>query len=185
MSLEPAATAGALAKIERVLPHSLRERLQAVRDVVTFAATAHVPRPDSVVLMRLSLAIQRAERVQLWYQSGTAETKRRVDPYGLVFHWGRLYLAAWCQLRQAIRVFRLDRVAALEPVPETFARPLESDSLTCVTGSFAMTPWGWEVEVVFKTTLETVERQLPAGCAILEQHPEGTVLRGQYDRAVL
>jgi predicted DNA-binding transcriptional regulator YafY len=94
MSLEPAATAGALAKIERVLPHSLRERLQAVRDVVTFAATADVLRPDSVVLMWLSLAIQRAERVQLWYQSGTAETKRRVDPYGLVFHWGRLNLAA-------------------------------------------------------------------------------------------
>jgi predicted DNA-binding transcriptional regulator YafY len=182
MSLEPAATAGALAKMERVLPYSLRERLQAVRDVVTFAATADVPRPDSVVLMRLSLAIQQAERVQLSYQSGTAETERRVDPYGLVFHWGRWYLAAWCHLRQAIRVFRLDRVVALEPVPETFARPVEFDSLSCVTQSLAMAPWGWEVEVVLKTTLEAVERQLPAGWAILEQHPEGIVLRGQYDR---
>lgn len=48
--------------------------------------------------------------------------------------------------------------------------------------SLAMAPWGWEVEVVVKATLETVERQLPAGWAILEEVPEGIVLRGQYDR---
>jgi predicted DNA-binding transcriptional regulator YafY len=143
---------------------------------------ADMPRSDSVVLMRLSLAIQRAERVQLWYQSGAAETERCVDPYGLVFHWGCWYLAAWCHLRQAIRVFRLDRVVALEPVPEMFARPVGFDSLTCVTESLAMAPWGWEVEVLLKATLETVERQLSAGWAILEKHPEGIVLRGQYDR---
>ena len=32
VSIDPLATAGALAKIERVLPNALRERLQAVRD---------------------------------------------------------------------------------------------------------------------------------------------------------
>ncbi len=43
MSVEGAATAGALAKIEWVLPDTLRERLQAVRDVVAFTAAADVP----------------------------------------------------------------------------------------------------------------------------------------------
>ncbi len=142
MSVEGAATAGALAKIEWVLPDTLRERLQAVRDVVAFTAAADVPRPDSGILMRLSLAIQRGERVKLWYQSGTAETERRVDPYGLVFHWSRWSLAAWCQLRQAMRVFRLYRVTSMEVVPETFARPVGFDSLTFVTQSLAMAPWG-------------------------------------------
>src|SRR6266511_4216152 len=75
--VQTAAAAGALAKIEWVLPDTLRERLQAVRDVVAFTAAADVPRPDSGILMRLSLAIQRGERVKLWYQSGTAETERR------------------------------------------------------------------------------------------------------------
>src|SRR5690606_17209016 len=89
----PAATAGALAKFERVLPEALRERLQAVRDVVTFApAPAAAFYPSSSTLMGLSLAITRGERVLLRYQSGAAETERRVDPYGLVFHWGRWYL---------------------------------------------------------------------------------------------
>jgi predicted DNA-binding transcriptional regulator YafY len=181
MSVEPAATAGALAKIERVLPDILRERLQAVRHVVAFTPAADVSRLNSDILIRLSLAIQRGECVRLWYQSGTAETERQVDPYGLVFHWGRWYLAAWCHLRQAMRVFRLDRVTSMEVIPETFVRPAGFDSLTFVTQSLAMTPWGWEVEVLLETTLETVERQMPPGWAILEEVPGGIVLRGQYD----
>ncbi|MFO7169354.1 MAG: YafY family protein [Chloroflexota bacterium] len=182
MSVEPAATAGALAKFERVLPEALRERLQAVRDVVTFApAPAAAFYPSSSTLMGLSLAITRGERVLLRYQSGAAETERRVDPYGLVFHWGRWYLAAWCHLRQAMRVFRLDRINALEVLPETFTRPPQFDSLTFVTQSLAMAPWGWEVEVLIETTLERVAWQLQPGWAILERVPEGVLLRGRYD----
>jgi predicted DNA-binding transcriptional regulator YafY len=182
MSVEPAATAGALAKIERVLPETLWERLQAVRDVVAFTAAADVSRPDSGILMRLSLAIKRGERVRVCYRSGTAATERQLDPYGLVFHWGRWYLAAWCHLRQATRVFRVDRVTSLEVVPETFSRPAGFDSLTFVTQSLAMAPWGWEVEVLLETTLERAERQLGPGWAILEEVVGGVVLRGQYDR---
>lgn len=104
-----------------------------------------------------------------------------MDPYGLVFHWGRWYLAAWCHLRQAMRVFRLDRVTSMEVAPATFARSVGFDSLTFVTQSLAMASWGWKVEVLLETTLERVERQMPPGWAILEEVPGGAVLRGQYD----
>lgn len=181
LSVEPAATAGALAKIERVLPQTLRERLQAIRDVVAFTPNADVPRPDSAMLMRLSQAIQQGERVQLWHQSGATTTERRVDPYGVVFHWGRWYLAAWCHLRQAMRVFRLDRVVSMEVVAETFVRPVGFDSLAFVMENLAMTPYGWEVEVLLETTLERAKQQLSPGWAILEEVPEGILLRGQYD----
>jgi predicted DNA-binding transcriptional regulator YafY len=181
MSVERAATAGALAKIERVLPDPLRERLQALRDAVTFAPAADVSPPDSAILMRLSLAIQRGERVQICYQSGAAATERRLDPYSVVFHWGRWYLAAWCHLRRALRVFRLDRVQSLEVLPETFVRSAGFDSLRFVTESLAMSPFGWEVEVLLETTLERAERQMPPGWAILEVVEGGVLLRGQYD----
>lgn len=74
LSLDPMATAGALAKIERVLPDALRERVQAVRDVVAFHAAAAMPRPDSAILMLLSLAAQRGQRVRLRYRTGEAGT---------------------------------------------------------------------------------------------------------------
>ena len=181
MSVEPTTTAGALAKIERVLPDPLRARLQALRDTVTFAPAADVAPANNVILLRLSLAIQRSERVRLCYQSGAATIVRRLDPYGVVFHWGRWYLAAWCHLRGAMRVFRLDKILALDVVPETFVRPAGFDSLRFVTDSLAMAPWGWEVEVLLETTLDRVERHMPPGWAILEKVEGGVLLRGQYD----
>ena len=45
-------------------------------------------------------------------------TTRR--PLG-VFFWGRTWtLAAWCELRQDFRDFRLDRVAGLEMLADSF-----------------------------------------------------------------
>jgi predicted DNA-binding transcriptional regulator YafY len=165
-----------------VLPEPLRERLQAVRDVVAFYAPAAAPRPDGATQMLLSVAAQRGERVLLRYQSGGAETVRHVDPYGLVFHWDRWYLAAWCHLRQGPRVFRADRVRGAELAGERFERPAEFDSLAFVLESLALTPWGWEVEVLAESTLEALRRVVPPGNLILEAAPGGVLLRGQYDR---
>jgi predicted DNA-binding transcriptional regulator YafY len=44
-----------------------------------------------------------------------------VRPLGLYF-WGQTWsLAAWCELRQDFRNFRLDRIMALTVLPERFA----------------------------------------------------------------
>jgi predicted DNA-binding transcriptional regulator YafY len=182
LSIDPLATAGARAKIERVLPESLRERLQAVRDVVAFHAAAPASHPDGATLMRLSLAVQRGEQVLLRYRAGAEETLRSVDPYGLVFHGGHWYLAAWCHLRAGVRVFRLDRVQSAEVGGEPFTRPAGFDSLAFVLERLALAPWGWEVEVLLEATLEDVRRWVPPGSVLLEEAPEGVVLRAQYDR---
>ncbi|WP_245573803.1 helix-turn-helix transcriptional regulator [Neptunomonas japonica] len=43
-----------------------------------------------------------------------------VWPLGLVF-WGRAWtLVAWCELRQAYRMFRLDRIGRLQLVAKNF-----------------------------------------------------------------
>lgn len=182
LSIDPLATAGALAKIERVLPDALRERLQAVRDVVTFHGAAPAPRPDGATLMLLGHAAQRGERVLLHYQAGEVETERHVDPYGLVFHWERWYLAAWCYLREGLRVFRLDRVRSARLAGEQFTRPTGFDSLAFVLKTLAQAPWGWEVEVLLETTLEAVRQWVPAGSVLLEEEAGGVLLRGQYER---
>jgi predicted DNA-binding transcriptional regulator YafY len=182
LSIDPLAAAGARAKIERVLPESLRERLQAVRDVVAFHGVVSGSRPDGTILMGISLAAQRRERVLLSYEAGAKATQRQVDPYGLVFHSGRWYMAAWCHLREGLRVFRLDRVQAAEPQAETFTRPVGFDSVAFVLEQLALAPWGWEVEILLDAALEDVRRWIPPGSVILEAVPEGVVIRGQYDR---
>ena len=181
------ASEGALAKIERVLPESLRTRVQAVSNVVAFTgehvpATPPAPQPDGALLMRLGTAVEQTRRIRLRYRSRGEETVRLLDPYGLVHHGARWYMVGWCHLRQDVRVFRLDRVLEVGLEAATFSRPAEFDSQRQVLDALAITPWGWEVEVLLETTLEDAQRRVPPGSALLEAVEEGVILRGYVDR---
>jgi predicted DNA-binding transcriptional regulator YafY len=182
IAADAVAIEGALAKIERVLPESLRGQLQAVQAVASFSSSPPKPQPHGEILMSLSTAAQQSRRVRLRYQSRGEETTRDFDPYGVVFHWDRWYTVGWCHLRNGVRVFRLDRVLSAELEEGTFDRPLEFDSLQYVLETLATAPWGWSIEVLLEITLAEAQRRIPPGNALLEQTPSGVVLRAQVDR---
>lgn len=48
------------------------------------------------------------------------ETKRVVEPVGLLGSGGGWYLVAWCRLRQGPRTFKLDRIRGVELSTESF-----------------------------------------------------------------
>ena len=177
LALDALATEGARAKIERVLPASLRTRLHALGAVVAFRPAPPPPALDGAVLLQLSSAAQAGRRVRLRYQSRGVETLRALDPYGVVCHGQRWYTVGWCHLRQDVRVFRVDRVREVTIEAATFDRPTPFDSLSYVLDVVAMAPWGWAVEVVLETTLEQAQQRIPPGSAQLEAVPEGVVLR--------
>jgi predicted DNA-binding transcriptional regulator YafY len=179
------AVEGALAKIERVLPVALRERVHAVQETVALDLAPAGPQAalsaaaDRVAA--LSAAAYRGRRIWLRYRRGDgAETERALDPYGLVYREGRWYVVGYCHLRQGVRVFRLDRVLHVEPREETFARPAGFDSLEYALRAFAAIPDRWLVEVLLETTLDRVRWSVPPGFATLEETPDGIVLRA-YD----
>jgi predicted DNA-binding transcriptional regulator YafY len=74
---------------------------------------------DALTLAREALIARR--KLELSYaKADGAATKRTVRPLG-IFFWGRTWtLAAWCELREDFRNFRLDRVAASTMLVETF-----------------------------------------------------------------
>jgi predicted DNA-binding transcriptional regulator YafY len=192
------AVEGALGKIERVLPVTLRERVSAVRQTValdigaggppadaTDPASAHLASgpPDATTrwLPVLGLAARQGQRVRMRYQSrASGQTDRALDPYGLVYHGGRWYAVGYCHLRHAARVFRLDRVLLAEPCDERFERPPDFDGLAFALQSFAAIPDHWLVEVELDTSLEQVRWSVPPAFATLEESPVGVVLRA-YD----
>ncbi|HKQ78435.1 MAG TPA: YafY family protein [Blastocatellia bacterium] len=182
LTADPHTIEGALAKIERVLPEGLRMRLQAVQSSVAFLHAPVAPQPRAELVLMLSSAVQRRRRVRLRYQSHREETERGVDPYGLVSHWERWYLVGWCQLRQAVRVFRLDRILDAVVEETGFEPPAEFDSLRYVLESLATAPWGFPVEVFLETTLEDLKWRIPPGSAVLEQAEGGVVMRAHVDR---
>jgi predicted DNA-binding transcriptional regulator YafY len=179
---DPHMIEGALAKIERVLPAALRQRLQAVQASVAFHATPAPPQPRAELVLLLSTAIHQHRRVQLRYQAQREETQRGVDPYGLVSHWDHWYLVGWCRLRRDVRVFRLDRIADATLEEATFTPPDAFDSLTYVLESLARARSGWQVEVLLETTLAEMERRIEPGNVLLEATDGGVVMRAHVDQ---
>src|SRR5260221_7815267 len=172
------AVEGALAKIERVLPLTLRQRVQAIQEtlILDFPQTGATPRSE--VLVTLSAAAQQCRRAWLRYLSWQSEeTERAVDLYGLVYRGGFWYAVGYCHLRTGLRVFRLDRILQAELREETFSRPPDFDSLAYVLRSLANTPATWEVEVLLETTLDQAQHYVPPVIATLHQVPDGIMLR--------
>jgi predicted DNA-binding transcriptional regulator YafY len=171
---------GALAKIHRVLPETLRRRVEALETTLGFtaAATRGIPvRGDAVLL--LADVIRRRRRVDTAYRSFTGdETERQLSPHGLVVHCGRWYLAAYDHTRDDLRTFRLDRMWRTTVVEEpAVAPPHGFDAVEHVSRSLARVPWTWEVEVLLDLPAQQAAERMPPTLGELSETPDGTVLR--------
>ncbi|SPH16667.1 hypothetical protein DEA8626_00178 [Defluviimonas aquaemixtae] len=117
----------ALAKIEAVLPADLKDRPAGV------AIHAHdagaLSDADRAMVDRLDAATDARSRLTLDYRDAEgALTHRTVRPLGLWF-WGKVWtLIAWCELRTDFRMFRIDRIEAVEDAGPF--RPERDKSLT-------------------------------------------------------
>jgi predicted DNA-binding transcriptional regulator YafY len=175
---------GALAKLDRVLPDSLRGRVQAVQGALAFTPMGSTRQPsDAATLLALSTAAQSNRRVWLRYRSAEDETQREIDPYGIVHHQGRWYVVGWCHLREDVRMFRLDRILGLAPRETGFVRPLDFDCADFVLESLARVPYGWPIEVLLELPLAEARRRVAPDVGLLTETPDGTcvLLRTQAE----
>jgi len=178
LALAPEAVEGALAKVDRVLPTTVRERVRALQARLALRGMPGDGAADSALVVRLSEAAAQGRSVLLRHRSpGGEETERVVDPYGVV-GWGRLwYLVGHCHMRRDIRVFRLDRIRDAAPHDVRFEPPADFDYAGYVLRRVA----GWgsaqAVEVILGLGLEEVRRKVPSGDTRLESVPEGVILR--------
>ncbi|GLV55560.1 transcriptional regulator [Dictyobacter sp. S3.2.2.5] len=151
---------GALTKIERVLPTTTREHVQAVEQTVIIESDAYRAAPALAVVTILSSAVHRRRCVCLGYRSARAETtKRTFSPYGIMAHEGVWYTIGYCHLRQSQRLLRLDRITRAALTDETFPSPENFDMRGAVLRSLASVPRVWQVEVWLEATLEEARRK--------------------------
>jgi predicted DNA-binding transcriptional regulator YafY len=162
-----------------VMSEALRGRVRALQETVSIAAARPQAPARSEALLTLAAAVGEQRRVRLRYSSGwSRETKREVDPYGVMHREGYWYAVGHCHLRKGMRLFRLDRVLEAEMLEETFARPAGLDSPGAVLSAVANTHGDrWSVEVLLETRVEEVRGQLPSVGLSLEQTEGGTLLR--------
>jgi predicted DNA-binding transcriptional regulator YafY len=121
---------GVTAKLDNVLPDEQRQEVHWARR--TLVATG-MHRADHAalapVLEQLRRAARQQRRVTIAYRGrGRREPLERVlDPYALVHRWGWWYVIGYCHLRDALRIFRVDRIQELTLLRDTYEVPDDFD----------------------------------------------------------
>ena len=107
-----------LGKVAAIVPRDLAPLVAETRLFVPSTIGAGQS-AEALALAREGLIAGR--KLELSYaKADGATTTRTVRPLG-IFFWGRTWtLAAWCELRQDFRNFRLDRITASTMLDETF-----------------------------------------------------------------
>lgn len=115
------AAANALAKIATATPKDLRDDMADTSLWVPLVPDA--PEHDEFVQPARE-AIRRQHKLRIHYcdENGLA-SERTVWPFALAFYEGRRLLAAWCEMRQANRHFRIDRISRAEALAERYPTP--------------------------------------------------------------
>ena len=119
--LDPALATGAedaLGKILSVLPVEARVAAEAL---AVYAPQGGLSEPAQRTLQTLREAAQERRKVFINYRDVSDQpSERTVRPLGC-FYWGKVWtLAAWCEVREDFRNFRVDRIERLETLEETF-----------------------------------------------------------------
>ena len=108
----------AVAKIALALPKSRREEIERTR---IFAPNFHVPPSVAAGLDTVRRAILGRRKLRFEYaDKDDAKSQRMVRPLAASFWGGSWTITAWCESRADFRNFRLDRMASLEALAETF-----------------------------------------------------------------
>ncbi len=174
---EPAGAA--LEKIQRVLPATLRRRVEALTTTLEFTEAGVAGTPVAAeTLLLIAEAIRRGRRLRTSYTSFSAvRSRRELSLYGLVVHSGHWYVAAYDHGRAALRTFRADRMsrATLTTDPAAPA-PGGFDAVDHVSHSLASVPWTWDVAVVLNLPLTTVAKRIPPTLAGLVEAGDQTLL---------
>jgi predicted DNA-binding transcriptional regulator YafY len=115
-------------KIKALLPAEMLQQLERAQAGLSVGATpakAHAAYRNWIDLVNQALA--RRRRLDMTYRAmrDRTETRRRVDPYRLLFFDGAFYLIGHCGLRRDIRVFALDRIRTLDLTEEPFDPPAD------------------------------------------------------------
>jgi predicted DNA-binding transcriptional regulator YafY len=184
---EPALAA--LAKLDRLLPPRLRERVDAVRRA-TVTLTGDAPAGgdgvDAELLVTLAQACAGDERVEVAYEDRDGHrTARRLEPYRLVATGRRWYLVAHDVDRRAWRTFRVDRIGSVRRTGHRFVPdPGAPDAAALVQEATTTAPYRYQARIDFPTTsrADLARRVPPTVGAVRARRGGGCTLTTGSDR---
>ena len=117
--------------------------------------------------------MQQQHGVSIRYQNmNGGESERDVDPYGLVFHYGRWYLVGLDHLSNEIRTFRVDRISEVRLLDDTFEVPADLDPAAELEANLGK-GWEYDTHVVFHAPIAEVRPWVRPTLGDLRELPDG------------
>jgi len=125
-------------------------------------------------LETLAESVERRKQVKVLYRKPDGEeTERRVDVYGYAWRRGQWIFVGYCHLREAVRLFLVERVRSLAPAPVERKKPdYEIPPSFDIRDWSRQAPWdylvheGREASVRFRGSLARVADQLLPGAEL-------------------
>jgi predicted DNA-binding transcriptional regulator YafY len=172
------ATEGAVAKLGRVLPDSVRRSVQTLDEVVAVEPGPWVISTSAECLIRISGGIRARRRLAFEYESYSGICMHReVEPYGVIHMDGRWYMVGRCLMRQALRTFRLDRISLLEQCESGFERPVDFDVKAYLQQSMPFVQSRFNVEVWLDLPVAKARLHFALHRVAIEEENGGTRIR--------
>jgi predicted DNA-binding transcriptional regulator YafY len=108
-----------LAKVTTVLPEALRG---PVLDAPLFVSSGSAPAAAGIDLAEVRSAIHAARKLRIAYLDAQGHrTRRTIWPIAMAYYVDVTLIAAWCELRNDFRHFRVDRITTSTTLDERFA----------------------------------------------------------------
>jgi len=172
------AARGALAKRDNVLPDEQRQETGWARRKL-IAASLHRSDQETLTptLNELRMAVREHRVVQMRYQSRgqDAPVTRQLEPYALVHRWGWWYVVGYCQMRGALRTFRVDRIRQIHLLEERFEEPADFDIRVYLADNWQTQP-AVRVRMRFAPEFARLTRDDRNDWQSLEEQEDGAVV---------
>jgi predicted DNA-binding transcriptional regulator YafY len=128
-------------KIAGILSRDALDLIARMRDTIgvrAFGAKLQQPSAEYVPAVQAALLEHRRLRVRYYSASRDDETDREIDPYHLTYFNGGLYLVAHCHLRNAVRIFAVERFRKVHALAARFEVPREFDATRYLDGAWGI-----------------------------------------------
>jgi predicted DNA-binding transcriptional regulator YafY len=182
LSLEADATLGEAAlsastKLRQVLPEALRDRVDALGEVVVGVRQdrrrRHQDSDGRIALpslMALAMCCRRGERVRFTYRDGSDRvSERRVEPHRLVSLGRRWYLVGFDLDRDDWRTYRVDRISDLEATGHRSTPRETPDAGALVAEGVAVRVFEWRTRVLVNATAQEAAMYIGPTIGVVEE----------------
>lgn len=170
----------AFTKLGSVVPPVLREQIQKTLDWMQ-----GLPRDDRRLrtLAKLAEAWVSGHRVRIAYRSLPAKkaAKRVIEPYFIepAATGHASYVMAYCHRARALRTFKVERIEAIDLLPETYTIPSDFDANTHLGSAWGIVAEGEvkRIKLRFAPDLSRLmEESVWHPSQVLERQPDGSLI---------